>query len=55
MASGSLEDVLTFAKSWSAVYFTAIFLVAFVYAYWPRNQARFQQAARIPLNDENDS
>ena len=47
------EDVLAFAKSWSAVYFTLMFAVAFAWAYWPRNRARFQEAARIPLKDED--
>jgi len=47
------EDVLAFAQSWGAVYFTVMFAAAFVYALWPKNQAKFRQAARIPLEDEN--
>lgn len=49
----SYEDVLGFAQSWSAVYFTLMFVVAFAWAYWPRNRARFQEAAQIPLKDED--
>jgi len=31
------EDVLAFAKSWSVVYFSLMFLAAFAYAYWPKS------------------
>ena len=31
--------------------FTLFFLVAIGYALWPKNKARFDAAARIPLND----
>lgn len=53
MQRWAYEDVLAFAQSWSALYFTLMFLVAFAYAYWPRNRTRFQRAARIPLQDED--
>jgi len=47
------EDVLTFAQSWGAVYFTLLFVIAFAYAWWPANRPRFDQAAQIPLKDED--
>jgi cytochrome c oxidase cbb3-type subunit 4 len=53
MERWAYEDVLAFAQSWGAVYFTAMFVVALVYAYWPKNRARFDQAAAIPLRDED--
>ncbi len=46
------EDVLLFVRSWDAVWFGVMFLIAFAYAWWPRNQAAFRKAARIPLEDE---
>ena len=52
MGNWAYEDVLAFTRSWDAVYFTALFIAAAVYAYWPRNKAKFDQAARIPLEDE---
>ena len=52
MERWAYEDVLAFAQSWGAVYFVAMFAVAFAYAFWPRNRALFQKAARIPLEDE---
>jgi cytochrome c oxidase cbb3-type subunit 4 len=49
------EDVLAFAQSWGAVYFIAMFAVALAYALWPSNKKRFQEAARIPLEDDGAS
>ena len=51
MERWAYEDVLSFVQSWDAVYFGAMFAVAFVYAFWPRNRDKFRQAARIPLED----
>ena len=53
MERWAYEDVLAFAQSWGAVYFTLMFLAAFGYAWWPRNRPRFEQAAQIPLKDED--
>jgi len=53
MERWAYEDVLAFAQSWAAVYFTAMFVVAFAYAYWPRNREAFRKAAYIPLQDED--
>lgn len=53
MQRWAYEDVLAFVQSWGAVYFTLMFAVAFAYAWWPRNRARFEQAAQIPLKDED--
>jgi cytochrome c oxidase cbb3-type subunit IV len=53
MERWAYEDVLAFAQSWGAVYFILMFLVAFAYAWWPKNRARFEDAAHIPLKDED--
>lgn len=53
MERWAYEDVLAFTRSWDAVYFTAMFLVAFAYAFWPRNKARFDRAAQLPLKDDD--
>jgi cytochrome c oxidase cbb3-type subunit 4 len=52
MERWAYEEVLAFTRSWDAVYFTAMFLVALAYAYWPKNKARFERAARLPLKDD---
>ena len=38
-----------FAQTWGLVYFVAMFLAVVVYALWPKNRKRFDDAARIPL------
>ena len=45
--------VSTFAKSWGLVYLMVLFIGVCVYAFWPRNKEKFDQAARVPL-DEDD-
>jgi cytochrome c oxidase cbb3-type subunit 4 len=50
----SYQDVVAFSESWGGVYFMIMFLVALAYALWPSNQAGFQQAARIPFDDDGD-
>ena len=54
MERWAYEDVLAFAQSWGAVYFTIMFIVAFAYALWPSNQPGFRDAARIPLEDGDE-
>ena len=46
------DTISTFAKSWGLVYLIVIFLGAFVYAFWPRNKAKFDKAARMPLEED---
>ncbi len=49
----SYETVSRFAQQGGAIYFTAMFVAALVYAFWPRNRDEFQKAARLPLDEEN--
>ena len=41
-----------FAQTWGLVYFVAVFSLAFAYALWPSNKARFDDAARMPLRED---
>ncbi|MGL5735761.1 MAG: cbb3-type cytochrome c oxidase subunit 3 [Beijerinckiaceae bacterium] len=34
------------------IYFMAIFLAVVVYALWPSNAAKFDEAARMPLKED---
>lgn len=43
------SDVVT--TIWTPL-FVGIFLAIVVYAFWPRNKAAFDKAARIPLREE---
>lgn len=54
MGNWAYEDVLAFTRSWDAVYFILMFLVALAYALWPSNKTKFEQAAQVPLHDDGD-
>ncbi|WP_018149372.1 cbb3-type cytochrome c oxidase subunit 3 [Henriciella marina] len=45
------ELLSSFAQTGGLIYFVAIFAVVLVYALWPRNQTRFDEAAQLPLSD----
>ena len=42
-----------FAQQAGSIYFVTVFIGACVYAFWPRNKAAFDRAARAPLDDDN--
>lgn len=44
----------TFARSWGTVYLMVLFVGVLVYALWPRNAAKFDAAARMPLDEDKD-
>lgn len=45
-------EIVQLVGIYGQLYILAIFLVAAAYALWPRNKAKFDRAARIPLDDE---
>ena len=53
MERWTFDQVQDFVHSWGLVYFTVMFVIVLVYAYWPRNKARFDEAANIPLKEED--
>lgn len=55
MERWAYEDVLAFTRSWDAVYFTIMFVIAFAYALWPSNKGKFDEAAQVPLHDDGDA
>jgi len=46
------EKVAHFAQTWGLLYFFFIFAGVVVYALWPKNRKRFEDAARIPLRED---
>lgn len=48
------EMLSKFAQTWGLGLFVMMFATALVYALWPRNQEKFDSAARTPL-DETDA
>lgn len=41
-----------FAQSAGLLYFVGMFLAVCLYAFWPRNRARFERAALTPLQED---
>lgn len=47
-------DVLAhFIKMGGTVFFTGFFVCTIIYALWPKNKTRFNNAAQLPLLDED--
>ncbi len=42
----------SFAQSAGVLYFMGIFAAVVVYALWPSNKSRFDEAARMPLRED---
>lgn len=47
------ESLASFAQVWGMMLFIALFAGAGVYAFWPRNQQKFDAAAHLPLDDHD--
>ena len=45
--------MLAFAKSFGLFYLIALSIGVLIYAYWPSNKQRFDQAARNIIQDED--
>jgi len=45
------EMLSAFAQTGGLVYFVLLFAAVLLYALWPKNQASFDAAARMPLGD----
>ncbi|HEY7609645.1 MAG TPA: cbb3-type cytochrome c oxidase subunit 3 [Alphaproteobacteria bacterium] len=50
-----MAELYAALKSLWVVWLMGVFLAIAVWAYWPRNRARFEAHARIPLDDEAPS
>lgn len=48
----SYETISTLSSSWGLVYLVALFVGVALYAFWPRNKAKFDRAARMPLEED---
>jgi len=51
----SYEQVATVSQVVALVFFVALFAGVLLYAFWPGNKKRFEQAARLPLEKDPDS
>lgn len=46
------ESAAAFAQTSGLLYFVGMFAAVAVYAFWPRNRARFDAAAHLPLIED---
>jgi cytochrome c oxidase cbb3-type subunit IV len=46
------EQMSAFAQTSGMMYFVVIFAAVCIYAVWPSNRAKFDKAARVPLENE---
>jgi len=51
----SYEDVASISQVVALLFFIALFIAVLVYAFWPGNKKRFDEAARLPLEDDPES
>jgi len=46
------ESFAAIARTYGLVYLLILFLAVLVYALWPRNRKKFDDAAHIPLRED---
>ena len=46
------EDVASLSGTIGLILFMSMFAIVLAYALWPRNKAKFDKAARAPLDEE---
>ena len=46
------QSLAEFAQTWGLVLFVAAVAAVVAFAVWPGNKRRFDEAARIPLNED---
>ena len=46
------KAVAEFAQTWGLAYFAILFTLVLLYALWPSRQKQFDEAARIPLQED---
>ena len=49
----SYESVASISQVVALLFFIALFIAVLVYAFWPGNKKRFDEAARLPLEDDD--
>ena len=50
--SATYKALAEFAQTYGLVYFVIVFMIVVVWALWPGNKRRFDEAARMPLRED---
>ncbi len=45
------EQLSTFSNTWGLIFLIIMFAAAMVYAFWPGNKKKFEEAAQLPLEE----
>lgn len=48
----TFDTMSAFAQTYGLIYLMVLFFGVLVYALWPGNRAKFDDAARIPLKED---
>lgn len=48
------ETVVRLSQTTTLIFFIVLFLAVIAYAFWPSNKAKFERAARVPLEKDPD-
>ena len=48
----SYEEIRSTAGAYGLIYFILMFIGVLIYALWPGNRKKFDDAARIPLKED---
>jgi cytochrome c oxidase cbb3-type subunit 4 len=51
----SYESVASISQVVALLFFIALFIGVLVYAFWPGNKKRFDEAAKLPLESDPES
>jgi cytochrome c oxidase cbb3-type subunit 4 len=46
------EQIAHFAATYGLIYLVILFAGALAYAFWPSNRKKFEDAARLPLEED---
>jgi cytochrome c oxidase cbb3-type subunit 4 len=47
------QALAEFAQTWGLLFFVVIFMAIVVYAFWPSNKKKFDDAARTPMREDD--
>lgn len=48
------EQVASISQVVALLFFVALFAAVLVYAFWPGNKKRFEEAAKLPLEQDDE-
>ncbi len=50
----NFDDLWLFKETWGLIFLFLLLIASFVYAVWPNNKEKFDKAARLPLEEDDN-